>query len=298
MAEIVGCLAMSHAPQLMLDPDQWHLLNTRDWDPLPERPELKLETNEDRWRKWQKCQDAIAQLRDKLAELNPDTVVLVGDDQHENFREQGMPPFTVFMGEEAEASISLRYLDEKLSDNRTCYRVDSSLARWLVDQLMEEGFDPAYSLKTSYEGGLGHAFARVLKFLTPDASRAVVPVLVNTYYPPAPSPRRCVQFGHALRKVIAQFPESRRVLAVASGGLTHTKIVESLDHEFIKAIEDNDLTYMERMAPDDLTGGSSEIRNWSVIAAMAGKAGRVIEYQPLYRTTNGVGCAMGFAHWL
>jgi hypothetical protein len=23
----------------------------------------------------------------------------------------------------------------------------------------------------------------------------------------------------------------------------------------------------------------------------------MIDYQPLYRTTTGVGCAMGFAHW-
>ena len=43
MAEIIGCMAMSHGPQLLLKPDQWGLLNTRSWDPLPERPELKKE---------------------------------------------------------------------------------------------------------------------------------------------------------------------------------------------------------------------------------------------------------------
>jgi hypothetical protein len=29
MANLVGCVAMSHAPQLMLDPDHWDLLKTQ-----------------------------------------------------------------------------------------------------------------------------------------------------------------------------------------------------------------------------------------------------------------------------
>jgi len=37
MANLVGCAAMSHAPQLMLNPDNWHLLNTRAGEHLPEK---------------------------------------------------------------------------------------------------------------------------------------------------------------------------------------------------------------------------------------------------------------------
>ena len=43
--------------------------------------------------------------------------------------------------------------------------------------------------------------------------------------------------------------------------------------------------------------GSSEIRNWIVTAAAADRPATIIDYQPLYRTPNGVGCAMGFAAW-
>ena len=93
------------------------------------------------------------------------------------------PPFSIFMGEEVEASVSLRYLNQPKSENRTKYQVDAKLAGALVAGLMDEGFDPAYSKRTRYDGGLGHAFARVLKFLTPDASRRIIPVMVNTYYP-------------------------------------------------------------------------------------------------------------------
>src|SRR5579859_5203632 len=116
---------MSHAPQLMLPPDQWELLNTRSWDPLPERADLQGLTLEQKREQWDACMTAVGRLRDTLAELRPDTVVVVGDDQHENFVDDGMPPFAVYFGEQAEASVSLRYLQQSPDDNRTCYRVDA-----------------------------------------------------------------------------------------------------------------------------------------------------------------------------
>jgi len=297
MGEIVSCLAMSHAPQLMLDPDHWGLLNTRSWDPLPERPELAKETIEIKWQKWRRCMTAIEQLRQILEKTRPDTVVLVGDDQHENLVDDNMPPFTIFIGNDVEASTSLRYLKQPLSENRVRYKIDDALGLSLIDRLMEAGFDPSYSKKTRYEGGLGHAFARVLKFLSPDARYAVVPVMVNTYYPPAPSPKRCVQFGKALAAAIRAFPEPRRVAIIGSGGLSHTRIDEKLDADFIQALKTNDQKFMEAMPAPVLIEGTSEIRNWIVTAGAADRPAMMIDYQPLYRTMNGVGCAMGFAAW-
>jgi len=229
--------------------------------------------------------------------LRPDVFILVGDDQHENLVDDNMPPFTIFMGDEAEASVSLRYLNQSKSENRTTYRVHSKMAKALIDGLMDEGFDPSYSRKTRYDGGLGHAFARVLKFLNPDASCPIIPIMVNTYYPPAPSAKRCATFGRALAGVLKRFSDDERVIIVGSGGLSHTKIDEKLDQDFMRALEQNDQEYMAAMPAHLLVEGTSEIRNWIVTAAAADRPGKMIEYQPLYRTTTGVGCAMGFAHW-
>src|ERR1043166_5593107 len=110
MAEIVSCLAMSHAPQLMLGPDHWGLLNTRSWDPLPERPELATETLEVKWQKWRRCMAAIAQVREVPGRKAPDPFIGGGDDQPETLVDDNMRPFTVFIGREVEASPSLRYL--------------------------------------------------------------------------------------------------------------------------------------------------------------------------------------------
>ena len=297
MAKLVGCLAMSHAPQLMLNPDHWGLLNNREKERLPDKPELDRETSEVKWAKWNGCMEAIAKLRQKLEALDPDVLIVVGDDQHENLVDDNMPPFSIFMGEEVEASVSLRYLNQPKSENRTKYRVDAKLAGALVAGLMDEGFDPAYSKRTRYDGGLGHAFARVLKFLTPDASRRIIPVMVNTYYPPAPSAHRCAQFGVALGKLVDRFPSADRVVVIGSGGLSHTKIDEQLDERFIRALQHNDTDDMGAIPASVLVEGTSEIRNWIVTAAAANCSGTMVDYFPLYRTRTGVGCAMGFAYW-
>ncbi len=297
MANLVGCAAMSHAPQLMLNPDHWGLLNNRERDRLPDKPGLEKETLEVKWAKWNGCMTAIGRLRQKIEAFRPDVLVIVGDDQHENLIDDNMPPFTIYIGDEVEASVSLRYLKQPKSENRTRYRVDAELAAALVEGLMEAGFDPAYSKHTRYEGGLGHAFARVLKFLSPEAKHRVVPVMVNTYYSPAPSAARCAQFGRALASVARAFPGPERIVIVGSGGLSHTKIDEQLDDSFLQAIKQNDVAAMGALPASALVEGTSEIRNWIVAAAAADSNGTLIDYFPLYRTATGVGCAMGFAYW-
>lgn len=297
MANLVGCVAMSHAPQLMLDPSNWHLLNNRKGESLPDKPELAAETDEVKWTKWKGCMAAIDRLREKVAALRPDVLIVVGDDQHENLIDDNMPPFTIFMGADAEASVSLRYLNQAKSENRTKYQIDAKMAEALITGLMEKGFDPSYSKKTRYDGGLGHAFARVLKFLVPENNCRVIPVMVNTYYPPAPSAKRCLSFGQALAASIRQFPSRDRVVIAASGGLSHTKIDEPLDAGFIKALQTNDTAYMAAMPAAIFREGTSEILNWIVIAGAADRKGQMVDYYPLYRTKTGVGCAMGFAYW-
>jgi hypothetical protein len=297
MATLAGCFAMSHGPQLMVPPDHWNLLRNRESERLVEKPELQNETDEVKCTKWNRCMEAIGLLRGRLQALRADVIVLVGDDQHENILDDNTPPFTIFTGNGAEASTSLKYFKQPWSENRTRYQTESDLATSLVRSLMENGFDPAYSKATRYDGGLGHAFARVLKFLLPEPSCRIVPIMVNTYYPPAPSPKRCVQFGRALANAISAYPHDQRVAVIGSGGLSHTKIDEALDREFLDFLRRNDVSAMAAMPSSIFVEGTSEILNWIVTAAAADAPGEVIDYIPLYRTKTGVGCAMGFAYW-
>src|SRR5947207_1468318 len=102
MAETVGWFAMSHAPQVMINPDRWPMINTpKPTDPLAaELLDLSIETKRERWAR---CSAAIDGLREQIDELAPDAVILVGDDQHENVNDNNCPPFLIYIGEEAEA---------------------------------------------------------------------------------------------------------------------------------------------------------------------------------------------------
>ena len=86
-------------------------------------------------------------------------------------------------------------------------------------------------------------------------------------------------------------------MIVGSGGLSHTKIDERLDAGFLEFVKRNDLESMAAMPSALFVEGTSEILNWIATAAAADHPGEIIEYQPLYRSRTGVGCAMGFVYW-
>jgi 3-O-methylgallate 3,4-dioxygenase len=281
----------------MVRPDQWDVLHNRVGKDLEIRPELAKLTLEDKWGMFNRCMAAIDVLRKKLEAWKPDVLVIVADDQHENILDDANPPFTVYIGGDFEASVSLSYFKEPRSANRTRYKADQPLSETLLEQLMHSGFDPAYSRELRYDGGMGHAFSRVLKFLTPAADIPVVCIMVNTYFPPAPSAKRCIEFGKALRKAIDAAPAASRVCLIGSGGLSHTIIDEVLDHKVLDAIKTCDLASLSAIPSSTLVTGTSEIRNWLVVAAASGHPATVVDYVPAYRVPTGVGCAMGFAYW-
>ncbi|MBT3792972.1 MAG: hypothetical protein HN658_06520 [Rhodospirillales bacterium] len=298
MADIIGCMAMSHGPQLLTPPERWPSLPTRIKGPFTPKSGIEAELTPEVMQAYGKrCDAAIEVLRNKLAQWAPDTIVMVGDDQNENLRHDNMPPFTIFIGDEVNATLKYGYTGTKPTDQMTHYKVNGPLARESIDKLMDHGFDPSWSKQTRYEGGLGHAFGRILNFLSPKADTAIVPVMVNTYFPPVPSSRRGLDLGTSLGKIIAESTTAERVVVIGSGGLSHTQIDEDLDQEFIAALTSNDTGYLGSMSRETLSSGTSEILNWIVVAGVAGSAGSMVDYVPCYRNADGVGCAMGFAYW-
>jgi len=132
-----------------------------------------------------------------------------------------------------------------------------------------------------------------------DAVVPVLPVAVNTYFPPnQPRPGRCLRFGQALRAAIESAPGHERVGIIASGGLSHFTVNEPLDRGVLEACRTGDGASLAAIPPAQLNSGNSEIRNWIVVAGAAeGLRTRWQEYEPFYRTPAGTGCGMAFAAW-
>ena len=127
----------------------------------------------------------------------------------------------------------------------------------------------------------------------------VVPVFLNTYYPPnQPTPGRCHRLGQAIRQAVESFPGNARVGVIASGGLSHFTVDEELDGRIIRALRQKDAAALRDLPREQLNSGNSEIRNW---ICMAGAVEHLslgsLQYIPAYRTPAGTGTGLCFADW-
>jgi 3-O-methylgallate 3,4-dioxygenase len=254
------------------------------------------------------CERHLDRLSRAIADAALDALVVVGDDQHEQYFEDNMPAFLVYCG----ASIANSTLDlpagapEYWKRARSVYHEPAApreypVARDLALHLVRsiDDFDLAYAEKLARPRGEGHAFGFVHRRLMGERIVPIVPLVVNTYYPPnQPRPRRCFQLGRALAHAVSQFDSNQRIGIIASGGLSHFTIDEQLDATVLKACGEGDAEAFAALPLAKLNSGNSEIRNWIVMAGAAAAAGLRCtwrEYVPLYRTPAGTGCGMAFA---
>jgi 3-O-methylgallate 3,4-dioxygenase len=127
----------------------------------------------------------------------------------------------------------------------------------------------------------------------------IVPVCINTYYPPnQPTPRRCYRLGQAIREAVEAYPADIRVGIIGSGGLSHFVVDEALDRGFLDMLRRNDANAIQNLPRQLLNSGSSEIRNWICVAgAVEHLSLEWSHYEPGYRTPAGTGTGLGFAFW-
>ena len=256
------------------------------------------------------CERHIERLARAIAEACLDALLVVGDDQKEQYLEDNLPAFLVYCGNtivngvQALPPAAPEYWKHARSqyfepDAPRAYPVAAELALHMIQFLVESGFDVAYGQALPRPRGEGHAFGFVHRRLLREHVVPVVPVVVNTYYPPnQPRPGRCYALGQALRSSIEAFPGEGRVGILASGGLSHFTIDEQLDRRVLEACRSADAAALASLPVSKLNSGSSEIRNWIVVAGAAERLETAWqEYEPLYRTPAGTGCGMAFACW-
>ena len=90
----------------------------------------------------------------------------------------------------------------------------------LANQILEKGIDAGFDLAMSWEAPVDHAFLSPVN--TMHGTRPIpplVPIWVNSFVAPQPTPKRCFDFGRHIARVIANGPW--KVGIIATGGLSH-----------------------------------------------------------------------------
>ena len=211
MAEILG-IGCSHAPMILNPPEEWGNMRKSIYSRIPDYqapPSMVKELADDNGlvhdrQNQRKIVDAFKVLRDKLHAWKPDVVIIVGDDQAENFKRDNLPTFCFYTGSEVEGYPFHRTLGkinlwDAPQDAKYSWQCDSTFAQDLVAFTIREGFDMASSTALKgWDFGLPHAHINPLTFLDPNGELTILPLFVNCYgeeagegYPPRPTARRC-----------------------------------------------------------------------------------------------------------
>ena len=330
MARLVAAFGSSHSIMLAAELEDW-LGGFRQTDPrLPyfdregnprsyadvlasaSASAETLVTPEAITHRFKEVQDAMQRLKAEIAGAKLDVLVICGDDQYELFQDRHMPSIGIYYGEtirnrarENSAAADwfkraqMRRFEEDADVHYPCHR---PLALQLIEGLVEREFDIAAVGGLEDDQHEGHAYSFVHRWYLKGNGAPmlpVVPIFLNTYNPPnQPVPKRCVRLGAALRELIALYPEDIRVGLLASGGLSHFTVEEDLDRSVINALRGKDVDFLARLDPRRLKSGSSEIRNWIVLAAAATDLDvRWLSYVPAYRTPALTGIGLCFAAW-
>lgn len=303
MADIVLGIGTSHTPQISADWREWPNLGKQDkaspFIPEDLDEQLKPETHEKRWAVVQKD---IKILGDKLRSASLDAVVIFGDDQHEQFHDDNMPAIAIYHGEKADVRHRQRpagFPTIRFEETKPDYPVEVDLATHLVTSLTDQEFDVTRANQLKAERGIGHAFSFLYQRLWPECDVPIVPIMINTYYPPnAPTPKRCWNLGLAVSKAIEAWGPGKRVAVMASGGLSHIMMDEEVDYQTLDGLQKNEPELLWSLPRERLVGGTSEILNWVAVgAATQHLKMNLLDYIPGYRSLPSTGCAMTFAYW-
>jgi hypothetical protein len=329
MAKIVIGMGASHTPLLTLDSQHWKergavdyankALNLSDgrlisYEQLLEEVGPKYEavvTADVLEKKARQCSAALDRLASELSAAEPDVVIIVGDDQRELFDANNQPAVAIFHGEEVVTNGDYSYDDPPewirqmgkgyLLDDIHRFPAAPEFALELIRALMDCDVDVATveAVADPRKAGFGHAYGFIVERLMRKRRIPVVPLLLNTYYPPnVPSAGRAYRIGRALAQAVALSRSELRVAVIASGGLSHFVVDEQLDRGVLGAFERGDVGYLSSIPREALVAGSSEILNWVLTAgAVADLPFAWQEYHPLYRTPAGTGVGAGFAVW-
>jgi aromatic ring-opening dioxygenase catalytic subunit (LigB family) len=282
----VAAVAASHAPNILLEPgaewDEFMMLHYR-MAPQAASAKPSLEAQQTLRRDAEK---AYAALRADLEAARPDVLIVVANDQFVNFAYNNIPTFFVTLADEVKG---------QFTRHRFQYRNDKELGR----AILKAGIDAEIDFSFGEYIELQHTQNVPLHFLLPEPKIPILPIYVNTWVEPVPTPRRCYRVGELIRKVADGWKE--RVAILATGGLSHFpgsprigEIDTTFDHKLLEILREGKGRSLADYSVEDICkAGDSEFLNWMVVI---GSVGDVKAKETFYMPDH-VATGWGFVSW-
>jgi 3-O-methylgallate 3,4-dioxygenase len=221
MAKLVGTFFHSHGGTTSMPGELWRQRRLG----RPIRDDVPVEDDATNIQKAARTHEGFRVLREKLAEVRPDVLIVFSDDQLECFDFNNYPAFAVYVGEQFRKSPRVRNegpLAGRHAEPGACFPGHPELATAVLTGVMRRGFDPAFCMDMPKpDRGIASGIIRTAEELT-DWRLPIVPVMMNVYFAPQPTATRCYEFGKAVRAAIDDYPGDLRVAVAGSGGLWHT----------------------------------------------------------------------------
>ncbi len=217
MARIVGGIGASHSPTIAFAKD-----TNKQNDPI-----------------WSPIFEGFDQLKSWVAEKEVDVLFFIFNDHVTSFFFDHYSPFVL--------GIDDQYCTADEGGGARDFppaKAHQELSRHIAHSMAAQEFD----ISTFQKKPLDHGFFSPFSMMVPGEvgkwQGKVVPLQVGVLQFPAPTAKRCFNFGKALRKAILSFPEDLNVAIVATGGLSHQVHGERCgfndeqwDQEFLSLLE-------------------------------------------------------------
>lgn len=241
----------------------------------------------------------MRKVRSAIDDFQPDFILMWGDDQYENFKEDIIPPYCISAHPAFECGPPANNVWGETPDKKFNLPGHVPAAKYLASKLIEAGFDTAYSYKPLHHP-LGHAFTNAIFYLDYDRkgfTHPIVPFAINCYGrlviaqrggmpnfekevvpadldPPAPTPKRLFDLGAETARILAASPW--RVALLASSGWSHAFLTRKTNYLYPDTPADRGL-YEALRSGDYQTwrnypyaaiedSGQQEVLNWLCLA--------------------------------
>lgn len=270
MAEIVGGFLLPHDPLIASAPDA----------PSPEQKNAVME--------------AFTTVSRRIAELEVDTVIVVGDDHYTVFGPHCIP----------RALIAIGNIEGPVEPWLGLPRLPFQNNQQLAQHIMQHGFDNGVDWAIAKDITLDHSTSIPIHYtLSEQSGVRTIPVYINSGVEPVICSRRSYEIGQNMRDAVNSWQGSERVAVFGTGGLSHWVGMPQMgavnvewDKTVLEAVRVGDVEQLIAMTDAEVLeksgNGALEIKNWiTALGFMGDCRGEIIEYQAIHEWV----CGCGFA---